>query len=406
MENPTHPDDLDCAPNKPIDVILFFTLNYLAHAATLCRKPGRRSLGQALSIILAILNPVAGLITAWSNFEGYMISVGSSNELEEAAAYGALLCVHRGPEWRLRASMNMPGLDPHDCRTSRSKEVGAVLATHWSDKYRKTPKDLNDVRIHGNYSNNLFEEGYELVVVPPLAMLESTLGKVESPIAGVRLASNKDAMTYVGGAIQVLFAIYSIYDTSGPQVAKFGYAAYGFTVINYAVMSIVNSIARAMSKTYPAMFMVRSDVMDEAETRGVIFDGVVGRLVAYEETFGAESIPPCGRITYRNKKDPRRNGARIGYSALGLLIAAPAFIAISVISHWQPASSTITERVLIMMWIFSSCVLLAIEALPERVSENLWVAGFAIALVLVSGVAGLATVGMEMTGSDNCVKRP
>ena len=43
-------------------------------------------------------------------------------------------------------------------------------------------------------------------------------------------------------------------------------------------MSFVNLIANMVTPDYPALFMVRSEVMEEAEKRGYKFDGTVGRL--------------------------------------------------------------------------------------------------------------------------------
>jgi hypothetical protein len=82
--------------------------------------------------------------------------------------------------------------------------------------------------------------------------------------------------------VQTIYAAITLYRTKGNQVQVYGYAAFGFTVTPYIVMSIVNLIAQVVTPDYPALFLVRSDVMNEAERRGGMFDGVVGRLAEDE----------------------------------------------------------------------------------------------------------------------------
>ena len=77
---------------------------------------------------------------------------------------------------------------------------------------------------------------------------------------------------------QLAFACVTLYRARGDQIDRFGYAAFGLTVIPYAIMSFVNFIANILVPEYSALYMVHSDIMDEAEARGAKFDGAVGRL--------------------------------------------------------------------------------------------------------------------------------
>lgn len=78
---------------------------------------------------------------------------------------------------------------------------------------------------------------------------------------------------------QLVYAIVTLYQSRGNQINTFGYSAFGLTVIPYALMSLVNLIGSLVTPDYPALYLVASDVMDEAIRRGACFDGVVGRLV-------------------------------------------------------------------------------------------------------------------------------
>ena len=57
------------------------------------------------------------------------------------------------------------------------------------------------------------------------------------------------------------------------------YSAYQLTLVPYALMSFVNVVSGFFTPSYPAVYMVRSSVMEEAERRGADFEGWVGELV-------------------------------------------------------------------------------------------------------------------------------
>ena len=61
-----------------------------------------------------------------------------------------------------------------------------------------------------------------------------------------------------------------------------GYAAYQFTLIPYALMSFMNIVSSFLTPTYPAVYMVKSKIMEEAISRGGRFDGTVGELCEEE----------------------------------------------------------------------------------------------------------------------------
>jgi hypothetical protein len=78
---------------------------------------------------------------------------------------------------------------------------------------------------------------------------------------------------------QLAFAMGTLYQSRGRQLDYYGYTAFGLTVIPYALMSFVNLLGNMLVPDYHALYLIGSDVMDEAIRRGARFDGVVGRLV-------------------------------------------------------------------------------------------------------------------------------
>jgi len=82
------------------------------------------------------------------------------------------------------------------------------------------------------------------------------------------------------GIVQIISSLYALYSAYGDQVTRYGYAAFGFTVLPYTVMSVLNTIANLVEASYDCLFLVRSDVMLEAEHReGGEFVGEVAELV-------------------------------------------------------------------------------------------------------------------------------
>ena len=79
--------------------------------------------------------------------------------------------------------------------------------------------------------------------------------------------------------VQLGYAILTLYQSRGNQIEHYGYAAFALTVVPYALMSLVNLLGSLLTPDYQALYLVASDVMDEAIRRGAQFDGVAGRLV-------------------------------------------------------------------------------------------------------------------------------
>lgn len=94
----THHGDcnLICKPTEWKDIILFFLGNYGAHAATVIGKPGQSTLSWALSILLAICFPGAGVLTGVQAISSR--ACFAPTELTKAARAGALCMIFRADD--------------------------------------------------------------------------------------------------------------------------------------------------------------------------------------------------------------------------------------------------------------------------------------------------------------------
>ena len=154
--------------------------------------------------------------------------------------------------------------------------------------------DLNGRNIHGLCC---LPPGYQLAIVPSeSAVLELNDDKIsESQTARSSIATSIESGSSVNSdiswsysftkgllaIIQALYACATLYETRGDQIEHYGYAAFGLTVAPYLVMSIINLIGTVLTPDYSTLFMVESEIMEEARQReGAFFGGAIGKLVS------------------------------------------------------------------------------------------------------------------------------
>jgi hypothetical protein len=103
------------------------------------------------------------------------------------------------------------------------------------------------------------------------------------PHASHDIASSYGFAKGVVAISQTIYATVTLYRTQGDQLKQYGYASFGLTVAPYLIMSLINLLGTILTPDYPAVYLIHSEIMDEALRREASrFEGVVGRLVADE----------------------------------------------------------------------------------------------------------------------------
>lgn len=94
----THHGDcsLMCKPAEWKDIMVFFLGNYVSHAATVIGRPGQSSLSWAVSILLALCFPGAGVLVAVHAVSS--LACFAPTELTKAARAGALCLIFKPDE--------------------------------------------------------------------------------------------------------------------------------------------------------------------------------------------------------------------------------------------------------------------------------------------------------------------
>ena len=134
--------------------------------------------------------------------------------------------------------------------------------------------------------------GYALSYIPPDVKVypkhnSQTIESASHPLYGTSGLRNS-AETRIASAHnvpRVLFSIgqtisggYALYKARGPQIERYGFAAFGLTVVPYLLISVVNFFGALFTSEYETIFLVHSSIMDEMIERGGRTDGVVGTI--------------------------------------------------------------------------------------------------------------------------------
>ena len=121
--------------------------------------------------------------------------------------------------------------------------------------------------------------------VPDVPFLPSLYRIFASPISTPKLSSSFNLIGGIVALLQSLYAFFTLYHTNDGQLNQYGFAAPGLTVLPYAVMSALNVMANLIAPNYPTLYLVRSEVMEEAERRrGSPLQYVVGKIVDGPDT--------------------------------------------------------------------------------------------------------------------------
>ncbi|KAF2994280.1 hypothetical protein E8E13_003099 [Curvularia kusanoi] len=234
---------LICFPAKWTDVATFFLGNYVAHAITIVPQPGQSACEALKNMIFAALYPVNGIRTG---FQAIFSKANlESTDLRKAAKAGAL------------------------CRV--------VALKHYARTRREysltTGPSFLRTTIHGRVRD--LPEDYGLGFLPPNSLFEDD---PDGEGKKMTICSDWSILKVIISMAQLLFAVATLYRTRGDQVNQFGFAAFGLTVIQYALMAFINLVGNLMRAQHPAVYLIQTKTMLLAQQEGAVIEGVVGIL--------------------------------------------------------------------------------------------------------------------------------
>jgi len=263
--------DIVCGAASWEDVIAFFLLNYVAHAATIRHFPGDTTKTQIWYTACAFFFPFTGV---WRACQSIANARPFEKDQLERAKYAGALCV-------VMYDLFEHVTELRGCRLKGKKppitDDNGCVSIAVRTRFHLNARQVNQKseKIHGAYSSEK-----KIRVVPPNVKVATRLRTAQK----VQLSTSNSLLKSAIAIVQLMFACFTLYRTRGGQVENYGYAAFGFTVIPYAIMSVINLTANLLTPEYPTLFMVHSDAMDLATEQQNEFDGMVGTIVPKDTT--------------------------------------------------------------------------------------------------------------------------
>jgi hypothetical protein len=142
--------------------------------------------------------------------------------------------------------------------------------------------DNIDVRkVHGVCE---LPEGYEISILPPNAIVSAN---VDGESRDYHISASYNFAQITISLLQLAASSITLYKARGDQLNRYGYAAFGLTVLPYIIMSVVNLVGNLICPNYDSVYLISSPELEEARGRGGEFDGTIGKLV---ESNGATDL--------------------------------------------------------------------------------------------------------------------
>lgn len=364
--------NLLCTPTKWLHVLVFFFANYLAHAATVKALPGESTIDLAFAVFLAIVFPFSGVargleaIVRHASFSWHNKSF-FCDDLQTAARAGALCIVVRNEDW--------DGLSLNSSTVIKPARGDIPSAAIHESKYELEYVTPTYRKVHGLSE---LPKGYSLALLPSNAHVVPNKPYQTGHQKSLTLSSSASIPQSMVAIFQVLYASYTLYKTRGDQLDRYGYAAFGLTVIPYIIMSFLNLLGNLSTPNYPTLYLVGSAELEEAKLqKDAAIDGVVGSVAPvtcceeYKDHFTGRVrwslshgnqdrqvfLTECSPFKiargkpYRGPK-PLRLSSFLWWGFMVLLGAIP-YGVIGGLTQFQAAQSTQSQRVLTMFWLAS-----------------------------------------------------
>jgi hypothetical protein len=301
--------NLLCTPMTWLEVLIFFAANFFAHAATVRSLPGELAKDVAFNIFLAILFPFSGIARGLDAIAQRAAWYSNKNDLQTAARAGALCVVVRNELWKPVESIEVRGIRYIDSDDKLVELFEARESVHLQGSVSIADNQLGFVLSDRIICRNVtglvrLPPGYNLAVLPSNAIVSSGANdrntgandrntSANDRNTDMHISSSSNTAQIIVAIVQVLYALVTLYQTRGDQLNRYGYAAFGLTVLPYITMSIVNLVGNLVTPNYQTMYLISSAELREAISAGAEVEGVFGRVV--EESWEDSEYSFTGR---------------------------------------------------------------------------------------------------------------
>ncbi|KAF8244407.1 hypothetical protein K440DRAFT_666530 [Wilcoxina mikolae CBS 423.85] len=324
--------DLLCTPATWVDIALFFAINYFAHAATVKPLPGETFNSILWHVVLALFYPFSGIPRGLDAILRH--AVFEKCKIKRATRAGALCVVVRSSDWEDTPVDNPNIGEPRES----TKETTTTDVEPPQPEAIVEIIDAKSRNVHGVCE---LPEGYTLGILPINATVHPRHGME------IGLSASYNAVKIVVTIVQTMSSAITVYRTRGDQIQRYGFAAFGLTVLPYAMMSFVNLVGNLATPTYATLYLVRSQRMIEAKRRGAKFDGVIGKIDRLQATH-RDSVSV---VLSTNNTDTSISSFKMRSILAGCLLVPIPFIVLYLMTGLRPAQSTMAQRQWTWLWL-------------------------------------------------------
>lgn len=289
--------DLVCRPMHWMDIVRFLVFNFALHAVTVMSSPGEGAGRWITKRLIALFIPLVGTIAAVRTIYRYargentplavalraqalcMIAPAVGSPTDLLTSYGSLTRL----QWLQTeplGRMNPSGIlsESHLSTPNRtgyvtwvSRLTGIRRSSDAPDPQLPRTISLTVTTIQGQHPfekpsyKEWAKSGFRTAPRSTAARLVTVpWNSTVAPLLSDRpdnfdLAYNYSAVKILAAIAQILYGTFQLYQSSGPQITKAGYAAYQLALIPYIIMSLINLLASLCEPEFPAMFLVRQD---------------------------------------------------------------------------------------------------------------------------------------------------
>ncbi|KAI5778469.1 hypothetical protein EDC01DRAFT_622837 [Geopyxis carbonaria] len=259
-------------------IVLFMVSNYVARLATFKKSTGYEGWRDYRRAAWSLLVPFLGI-----NEAADTIARGSSilgrNDVDRALLAQALVVLVRVQSWmpvdgevvRNCWERQTPTMTTRNTRPRRDPPPDDDGPDLPSATLRVQTRQSNIVlvakpeayKVQGHYK---LPPGYALAVLPPGAVV-GPLRASNATKEQIVISNSYDLIKSFAAMLQIVSSIYAVFTAYAGQTLAYGYSAFGFSVVPYTIMSILNAVANLVEASYDTLYLVRSQVMEEAERR-------------------------------------------------------------------------------------------------------------------------------------------
>jgi hypothetical protein len=256
-----------------------------------------------LTVILALLFPFSGISRGVEAIARHA-SWPPCDELTRAARAGALCTVVRGRYWKPFDGMTLEGIHVSSNKSSKlaftyvvywPHQRGLTMGEFWHEGSGISEMVLQQSRTISGEPDLLWsQKRYKPAILPSNTLVKPrstrTLAQGDPKC---KVSSSHNVPQVIISVVQLIFALVTLYRTRGDQLNKYGYSAFGLTVLPYFIMSLVNLVGNIVTPTYSNLYLVHSRELEDFERfhkadppsdKTIVLDGTIGYLTQERHT--------------------------------------------------------------------------------------------------------------------------